>query len=383
MYTLYEQYIYKLSPQGRYRTLPPPRQESHNKQIDFSTNDYLGLSKNAAVIKAGIEAATLYGAGATGSRLLSGNSTLHESFEHNIAKDKNTEAALILSSGFQTNLSVLSALLAQDALYSQPIVFFDKYNHSSLYQAVFLAKSQLIRYKHNDMNHLAELLLAHQHDDRPKFIVTETMFGMEGDILPIRDVIYLAQKHNAFLYLDEAHATGILGEFGYGLSTSVDLHNVQHLVMGTLSKALGCSGGYVASTALIKNYLINKTTGFIYSTAPSPFTVGSSHKAWQLVNNMHEERANIIQLANSLREQLTALGFNLGNSQLHIITVVFKTLDEAIKVYNTLLCNNVITSLIRPPTTHSIRIRAAITSQHTQEHIQQFINIMEQICKST
>lgn len=379
MYELYKQYLSTLHNTGKYRKLPELEYLDQKTYVNFSTNDYLALSHHPLVIKAAKLALEGYGAGATGSRLLSGNNKLFESLENKIAQDKETEAALIFNSGFQTNFSVLSSLLDSKILGIKALVFFDKLNHSSLYQAVFLSGAELIRYHHNDIEHLSSLLNKYENDQKPKFIVAETIFGMDGDILPIHEIVSLAEKHRAFLYLDEAHATGIIGHYGYGLSTTVNMKHIPHLIMGTFSKALGGSGGYIACSQILKDYLINKAPGFIYSTASSPMVIGAASKAWDMIKDFEEERNYLFSLGATLRVGLTNLGFDIGLSSSHIIPIILGTEELAIKAKENLLQNRVIASCIRPPTVPpgSSRIRIALNISHKEQDIVQLLKVLK------
>ncbi|WP_353271350.1 aminotransferase class I/II-fold pyridoxal phosphate-dependent enzyme [Wolbachia endosymbiont (group A) of Alloplasta piceator] len=319
MYKLYEKYHNILKSKGKYRQLPKAILGSF---INFSTNDYLGLSQSEVLFDAAKLSGVEFGVGSTGSRLLSGNKKIFEDLEKRIAQDKRTESALIFNSGFQANITVLASLLDQSVLGNKPIVFFDKLNHASLYQAVFLSDAELVRYQHNDMNHLSNLLIKFKNDLRSKFIVTETIFGMDGDIVSIEEIFALSKEYEAFLYLDEAHATGIIGHNGYGLSTYINLQEVPHLVLGTFSKALGCFGAYVACSNIIKNYLINKCSGFIYSTSLSPMIIGAAAKSWDLVQHLTDQRQALSFKAANLRNNLQNLGFNTGDSVTHIIPII-------------------------------------------------------------
>lgn len=375
MYEAYEKYLATLRNNDKYRRLSLLSQENHSELLDFSTNDYLNLSHHTEIVAAGKRAAQNYGIGSTGSRLLSGNCKLYEEFEAAIAIDKHTESSLIFNSGFQTNISALSCLLDDKILHEKPLVFFDKFNHSSLYQAVFLSKSELKRYHHNDINHLESLLEEYKQDPRQKFIVTETVFGMDGDIAPLDQIVSLAKKFNAFLYLDEAHATGVFGVNGYGLSTTLDLKNIPHIIMGTFSKAMGVSGGYIACHNIMRDFMINKATGFIYSTAPSPAVVGAAFKAWELIKSLEKERETLQRLGNALREMLMEQGFNLGTSQTHIIPVILEKEDQCLKLQKALLRKGIRVSCIRPPTVPSgtSRLRIAVTAKHTEKDLNRLV----------
>ena len=384
MYEAYEKHLRTLHSGGKYRRLGRCRQESNLELLDFSSNDYLNLSHHTDIIEAGCIAMQSYGIGSTGSRLLSGNCQLFEAFEEVIAKDKKTKASLMFSSGFQSNISTLSCLLDDKVLNKKPLVFFDKLNHSSLYQAVFLSKAELKRYHHNDTNHLESLLREHANDPRPKFIVTETVFGMDGDIAPLTEIVTLAKKFNAFLYLDEAHATGVFGLNGYGLSTTLDLQDIPHIIMGTLSKAIGASGGYVACDEIMRDFIVNKATGFIYSTAPSPAVVGAAFKAWKLIKSLNKEREALQSLGNTLRNMLKDGGFNIGSSQTHIIPIILNEEDACVQTQNALFKEGFIVSCIRPPTVPpgTSRLRVAVTTKHTLQDLKRLVEALLMVKKS-
>jgi 8-amino-7-oxononanoate synthase len=372
MYTAYEHYLSTLHDSGKYRRLRLLCQDANSGIIDFSTNDYLGLSRDKNSIEAAISAAERYGVGATGSRLLSGNSQICEDFEKTIAADKNTEASLIFNSGFSANLTALSSLLDAKILHAPPIVFFDKLNHASLYSAVFLSNAELRRYNHNNMEQLESMLEHAKNEARPKFIVTETLFGMDGDIAPLEFIAMLARKYDAFLYLDEAHATGLFGVNGYGLSTTLNLRDIPHVIMGTFSKAIGVSGGYIACSHSIKEFIVNKGGGFIYSTAPSPMVVGAAYQAWQSVRFLGEKRKKIHEMANVLRKMLENSGFNIGNSQTHIVPIILHAEEKALAAQKKLLDMGIVVSCIRPPTVPpgSARLRIALTANHSLADIE-------------
>ena len=361
---------------GKYRKLGRLHQDNREDFIDFSTNDYLALSRNSQVIEAATNALHEYGVGSTGSRLLSGNTFLHEEFKKRIAKNKHTEASLIFNSGFQANISVLSSLLDEKILGAKPIVFFDRLNHSSLYQAIFLAKAELHRYRHLDMDHLESLLNNHQDGSRPKFIVTGAVFGMDGDVVNLEQIAKLSRTHKAFLYLDEAHAIGLFGQNGYGLSTTINMHDIPRIVMGTFSKAIGSSGGYIACSNIIHDFLINKAAGFIYSTPPSPASIGAAYKAWEMIEDLNEERTKLNELSKFLREKLKELGFNVGNSTTHIIPIILGEEKLCLKVKEELLEDKIIVSAIRPPTVppNSSRLRIALTVTHKPEDIERLLD---------
>lgn len=362
---------------GKYRQLPEFDGTNTVQKIDFSSNDYLGLARRKEVLDAAIQVGERDGIGSTGSRLLSGNKPIFAALESRIAFDKGTQSALVFASGFQANLTVLASILDSRVLKTKPIVFFDRLNHASLYQAIFLSGAELVRYRHLDCNHLSGCLEQYRHDARPKFIVTETLFGMDGDIVSLETLVELARAHRAFLYLDEAHAVGILGKHGYGLSTTLT-HDVPSIVMGTFSKAVGCAGAYVACDVHLKEYLLNKAEGFIYSTASSPMVMGAALKAWEMIPSFEEARKALFAMARELRDSLLTLGFNLGSSVSHIIPLMVDS-DRLTQLHDKLLNAGIIVSFIRPPTVSpgGERLRLALNTGHTQQDIDRFIHVLQ------
>ncbi len=350
---------------------------------DFSHNDYLGFATDPALIEAGHAAARRYGIGSTGSRLLSGNLPPHVELEYAIAAAKGTEAALIFNSGYQANSSALAALLDARVLGAEPLVFSDRLNHASLHHACQLMNVRQIRYRHNDLRHLRELLDAHREENRPKFIVAETVFGMDGDMLDMPALAELADEFDAFLYLDEAHATGVLGHAGYGLACGhmrrADGQS-RGVAMGTFSKALGAAGAYVACSTRVRDYLINRCTGFIYSTAPSPAVIGAVQAAWARLPELDTQRAQLMQRAQALRSRLHALGFDTGTSCTHIIPLIVGTEEAALDLKAWLLDRGIVTSAIRPPTVppHTARVRIALSLSHKDIELDALCGALEQ-----
>jgi 8-amino-7-oxononanoate synthase len=381
MYKIYKNFLSQLHNAGKYRKLPEFRQGNNVNFLDFSTNDYLSISKNPKFAQILASSALANGIGATGSRLLSGNSSIHTSFEEQIALDKNTQAALLFNSGFQANISTLAALLDKKLHQHKPIVFFDRLNHASLYQAVFLSNAELVRYSHNSHSDLENKMQKFADDERNKFVITETIFGMDGDIAPVPEIVALCAQYNAFLYLDEAHATGLYGTNGYGLSTEYDLSPIPHLIMGTLSKALGSCGGYIACSYEIKEYLINKASGFIYSTALPSCVVEAAHAAWNEIRFLKCERETIKDLSSYARSQIKALGYDICNSNSNIIPIVIGDEQKCLDVQKELLAQKIIVSAIRPPTVpeNTSRIRISLCAHHTKSDVDYLLSHLAKI----
>jgi 8-amino-7-oxononanoate synthase len=353
-----------LAGQGLLRRLPDPGTAG---LLDFSANDYMGLARRPELVDAACEAGRKYGAGATGSRLLSGNTPVHAAFEARIAADKGTEAALVFSTGYQTNAACIAALLDKSVLGAEPLVFADKLNHASMHLGCALAGAKQIRYRHLDLAHLQALLEKHAGEDRPKAILSESVFGMDGDQADVAALQDLACRHGALLYIDEAHATGVFGPRGYGLCEAVDLAP-STVVMGTMSKALGASGGYVACARLVRDYLVNKAGGFIFSTAPSPLVVAAGLAAWELLPALDAERRGLLARAEGLRQGLRRLGLDPGASTTHIVPVILGTPERTLAAKEVLAAKGILVSAVRPPTVPqgTSRLRLGLSAAHTE-----------------
>lgn len=377
----YAEVLDSLKAKGLLRRLPPTGVcGGHDGWLDFSGNDYLGLAKRPELAQAAAEAGRLYGSGSTGSRLLSGNTPLHEAFEARIAQDKGTQAALIFSTGYQTNAACIMALLDKTVLGAEPLVFSDRLNHASMHLGCTLAGAKQIRYRHLDLAHLQELLEVHGRNTRPKVIISETVFGMDGDQADVAALQQLANGHDALLYLDEAHATGVLGPRGYGLCEAVDL-GMATVVMGTMSKALGTSGGYVACSSLLRDYLINKAGGFIFSTAPSPLVVAAGMRAWELLPELQKERAALFQRADILRQELRLSGLDPGASTTHIVPVLLGDPEKTMAARETLAACGILVSAVRPPTVPAgtSRLRLGLCATHTDADLARLLEALRSL----
>jgi 8-amino-7-oxononanoate synthase len=350
-----------------------------HKVLDFSSNDYMQLSQHPAVVAAGIACAQEYGAGSTGSRLLSGNLPCFEMLENQVAEFKCSEAALVFATGYQANSGALATLLDKQLWGEEPLVLTDRLNHASLHHACKLAGVKQTRFRHNDLSHLEELL--YKHPNQQKIIVTESVFGMDGDQLPVLELADIASRHQAMVYIDEAHATGVWGPDGRGLG-ALSSPAINHLkaaglwvVMGTFSKAVGVSGAYIACSDSVKQYLLNRCTGFVYSTAPSPFTVGAVSEALRLIPTLNAERNHLHELSDLFRSMLGKSGWNCGTSSTHIVPVIAGEADDSMRLKQNLLKQGLITSAVRPPTVppHTARVRIALNCGHQQEDLERLM----------
>ena len=329
--------------------------------VDFSSNDYLGLARHPLLIERSADWASRYGAGAGASRLVTGTHEAHLAVEAKIAAFKGAEAALLFPSGWHCNAAVLAALLKAAA---GTLLFTDRLIHASLHAGP--AGHRQVRFRHNDCDHLEELMAA--NEGSPKLIVTESVFSMDGDRADVARLVSLARAHDAFLYIDEAHATGVLGPEGRGLSAE---HPGADLVMGTFSKALGCFGAYVVGSRLLIDYLVNACGGFIFSTAPPPSMLGAIDAALELVPGMDTERGRLAQHGTHLRARLNAAGIGTTESSTQIVPAIVGEAGEALKLAAALAGDGLLAAAIRPPTVPpgTSRLRLALRATHSEGDI--------------
>ena len=333
--------------------------------VNLASNDYLGLRFHPALIERAVEWAGRYGVGSGASRLVTGNLEPFAGIEAKVAKLKGKPAALVMASGFQANAAVLAALFDKAVLGAEPLVFADRLNHASMHFGCKAAGVRELRYRHGAAAHLGELLTQYQDDSRPRFILTESVFSMDGDMAPLDDIARLARSHDACLIVDDAHATGILGEGGSGLSSGADI------VIGTFSKALGSFGAYVACSATLRDYLINRCGGLIYSTALPPQVLGAIDAALDLIPAMDEDRTYVARLAGRFRTGAQALGYDTGASATQIVPLIAGAPEAAIALSDRLRERGFWATAIRPPTVPAgtARVRLAFTRAQLESDI--------------
>ncbi len=330
--------------------------------INFSSNDYLGLSKHPALIAAAQHYTEKYGTGSTASRLVTGTYEIHQQLEAKLAAACGYEAALLFNSGFQANATILPALLDR-----QSLVLCDRLVHNSLIQGILTSGCRFIRYAHNDLTQLeTELQKAAQKSYSRLLIVTETVFSMDGDRSDVSALVQLADRYQAILYLDDAHALGVLGSKGMGLAA----HQGVDIVIGTFGKAFGAFGAFVACSQIMRDYLVNCCPGFIYTTALPPAVIGAIDATLTLMPTLEAQREALMQQAETLRQQLNAIGLDTGQSSTQIIPIHLGPEEQALQLAKTLETEGILAVAIRPPTVAkgTSRIRLALSSQHTPNH---------------
>ena len=342
--------------------------------LDVSSNDYLGLAQHPLLKQRAAEWGASHGTGAGASRLVTGTLDLHERVETRLAALKGTEAALLFASGWQANASVLACLLR---LPGPSYAFCDALNHASLNHGCHAAGVARIKFRHNDMAHLAELLEAHEGRAGRRFIVTESVFSMDGDQADVSALRALADRHDAFLYLDEAHATGVLGSRGMGLSSSVP--GGVDLAMGTFSKALGGFGAYVAGSRAMCDWLVNRASGFIHTTALPPPVLGAIDAALELVPAMDAERARLHAHAGRVRAALRALGIDHGPSTTQIVPAIVGSEQAALDLSARLRLQQILAVAIRPPTVPpgTSRLRLALSAAHSDDDVGRLVDALQ------
>ncbi len=345
------------------------------KVLNFCSNDYLGLASDPRLVAAAEEVMKRRGFGAGASRLVCGNSDEHGLLEQELADFKHVPASLVFSCGYMANTGIIPALVSRgDAVFS------DRLNHASIVDGIVLSRADLCRYPHKDMNALDEML-AKATGARRKLIVTDTVFSMDGDLAPLKDIVALAKKHQAWLMVDEAHAFGVFGPTGAGLVEALGFEADVDVQMGTLSKAAGAYGAYCAGSPELKDYLLNSARSFIFTTAVPPAVAAASRCALNIMKSEPQRRERVLGLAVKMRDGLKGLGFDTLESETPIIPVLVRKASVAVDMSKKLLERGVFVSAIRPPTVpaHTARLRVTVTAGHTDEDIDACLEAFEHV----
>ena len=331
----------------------------------FSSNNYLGLANHPALKRAAKQAIEQYGCGSGASRLISGSMDVHHELEQRLAGLKKTDAALVFPTGYHANVGVLSALMGPS-----DTIFSDSLNHASIIDGCRLSRADIQIYRHADTNHLGELLKACPRSGQ-RLIVTDSVFSMDGDLAPLKDIVALAQQYDAWVMVDEAHATGVFGQHGAGLVEELGLTDQIDIHMGTLGKALGCFGAYVAGSHELVDWLVNRARSFVYTTGIPPAVAASVLAALDIVEQEPERRQRLWGNTKFLSDGLQSLGYTLGDTHSQILPVIIGDARETMIVAEAILKHGVFAHGIRPPTVPegTSRIRATPMATHTQEHL--------------
>ncbi|MCD8509816.1 MAG: glycine C-acetyltransferase [Bacillus sp. (in: Bacteria)] len=379
-----EEELNEMREEGLFRTLVPLESDQAAKVvingkevIQLSSNNYLGLTNHPRMKEAAIKAVEKYGAGTGSVRTIAGTFSMHEEFERKLAEFKHTEATLVLQSGFTANQAILSSILTKE-----DVVISDELNHASIIDGIRLTKAARKIYKHVDMESL-EQALKETADFRKRLVVTDGVFSMDGNIAPLPEIVELCEKYDALVMVDDAHASGVLGRNGRGTVDHFDLNGRVHIQVGTLSKAIGVLGGYIASTQAVRDYLIHKGRPFLFSTSHPPAVTAACSEAIDILLDEPERIEKLWENAKFLKDGLRALGFETGISETPITPVVVGDGAKAHALSDKLLEYGVFAQGIAFPTVPkgAARVRTIVTADHTKELLQEALDAFEKAGK--
>ena len=341
--------------------------------INFASNDYLGLAANERLIQAAVAATQEFGTGSTGSRLLTGHRELHRQLEHAIATLKQTEDALVFSSGYLANLGAIAALVGK-----RDLILSDQYNHSCLKNGAYLSGATVVEYPHCDVETLKTLLEKQRDRFRRCLIMSDSVFSMDGDLCP-PELLELATQFGCMLLVDEAHATGVFGTSGAGCVEHFSWKGSQVVQVGTLSKALGSLGGYVAGKAALIDFLRNRAASWIYTTALSPADTAAALAAIEIIQQEPERRHQLWRNINYLRQLAQLPQFKLLACESPIFCLQLASAAEALKFASHLKRAGIFAPAIRPPTVPTSRIRISLMATHQTAHLEQLLAALSNI----
>jgi len=343
--------------------------------LQFSSNNYLGLATHPRVTEAAALAAREHGAGSGASRLISGNFSLHERLEEGLAAFKGAPAALVYATGSMANLGLLSALAGRgDRIY------LDALAHATLFDGARLSGAEVLTFPHNDAATLALLLEADSGQRGRKLVAVDGVFSMDGDLAPLPELDALCRRHGAFLVVDEAHASGVLGAEGRGSLEHFGLTAHEGLIqVGTLSKAFGSLGGFVACEEPLRRYLITRSRSFVYATALPPSCAAAALEALKVMQQEPGRRERLWALRDRLAQGLHRLGFDTFGSQTPILPVRMGKVEAALACQNSLWDQGIFCPAIRPPTVprDASRLRLSLTADHTEEQVDRLLSALE------
>lgn len=350
---------------------------NHQKVIQLSSNNYLGFTSHPRLINAAQEAVQQYGAGTGSVRTIAGTFTMHQELEKKLAAFKKTEAALVFQSGFTTNQGVLSSILSKE-----DIVISDELNHASIIDGIRLTKADKKVYQHVNMSDL-ERVLRKSMNYRMRLIVTDGVFSMDGNIAPLPDIVELAEKYDAFVMVDDAHASGVLGENGRGTVNHFGLDGRVHIQVGTLSKAIGVLGGYAAGSKVLIDYLRHKGRPFLFSTSHPPAVTAACMEAIDVLLEEPEHMERLWENTAYFKAMLVKMGLTLTKSETPILPILIGDEGVAKQFSDQLLSHGVFAQSIVFPTVAKgkARIRTIITAEHTKDELDQALDVIEKTAK--
>ncbi|MCF6466116.1 glycine C-acetyltransferase [Clostridium sp. Cult2] len=377
--------IEELKKEGVYRKLPILQGANEaeiilngEKVINLSSNNYLGFANHPRLKKGAIEAVEKYGAGAGAVRTIVGNMSIHEELEELLAEFKREEAAFIYQSGFNCNAGTIQAITEAGDL-----IISDELNHASIIDGTRLSKADRKIFKHSDIDHLEQVLKENRDKYKNVLIITDGVFSMDGDIAKLPEIVELAEKYEAMTYVDDAHGSGVLGESGRGTVDHFGLHGRVDFSIGTLSKAIGVVGGYVAGSNTMYEWLNHRARPVLFSTSLPPAAVGAIIEAIKMLMESTEYTDRLWDNANYFKKKLGTLGFNTGKSETPITPVIIGEEAKTMEFSKKLLDNGVFVSAIVFPTVPkgTGRVRCMVTAGHTKDQLDKAVEIFEKVGK--
>lgn len=334
--------------------------------LNFSSNDYLGLANDPRLKAAAIEAVQAHGTGTTGSRLVTGSRILHQELEYHLAQLKKTEDAIVFSSGYSANVGTITAIVGK-----RDLVLNDQYNHSSLRSGAALSGATCLDYQHCNLSDLRQTLTNHRDRFAKCLILTDSVFSMDGDLAPLSELLDLADEFDCMMLVDEAHATGVLGESGAGGLELCGCTGRSVIHMGTLSKALASLGGYVAGSAALIDFLRNRAPSWIYTTALSPADTAAALAALRVIQTEPDRRTQLWENIRYFQQGLQSRNIQTLPSDSAIVCLPMKTVMVALEASQQLQAAGIFAPAIRPPTVPTSRIRLTLMATHTKKQIDQ------------
>lgn len=338
----------------------------------FGSNNYLGLTQHAAVKKASKEAVEKYGTSCTGSRFMNGTLDLHVELERRLAAFVRKEDALVFTTGYQTNLGTISALVGR-----HDVVIMDRADHASIVDGCRLGFGEVVKFRHNDMEHL-EQLLANYAGRKGILIVVDGVFSMEGDLINLPEVVRLKKKYGARLLLDDAHGFGVMGPNGRGTAEHFGLEDEVDILVGTFSKSLASTGGFVAGSAELIYYIKHNARSLMFSASIPPASAGAALAALDIIEKEPERRARLWYNVNKLAEGMVALGLDTGNSESHIRPIIIGEDYKLVHFWKLLFELGLFANPAVPPAVEPGRalIRTSCVATHTDEHLDRALEII-------
>ena len=346
------------------------------KMIMLGSNNYLGLTNHPMVKEAAIEAVRKYGSGCAGSRFLNGTLNIHVQLEEKLAKFFRKDAALTFSTGYMTNLGIISSLAGKD-----DVVVIDKLDHASIIDACRLSFSEIKKFKHNDMNSLEFVL--HECGDRGKLVVVDGVYSMEGDIAPLPDIVRVCKKYGARLMVDDAHGIGVLGKTGRGTAEHFGLEKDVDVIMGTYSKSLASIGGFAAADEDVIHYMKHHARPLIFSASPPPASVAAVIAALDIIDGEPDRRERLWHNTRKMMKALKQMGFDIGVAETPIIPLMMGEMERAFMMWKALGDAGVFTNPVVPPAVPQGRcmIRTSYMATHTDEMLDRILVIVEEAGK--